>query len=236
MLVEPLEKYLKHNEARYYEIRRVIGEGIIAGGAARQIFLGEDFGSTDVDFYFSSRGLWDAWYRNLNRGYDRYHRSHKAAGFMVEDTKCQLIQTHFSSNPQEIFDSFDLTCCMFAIKDHELYYTEEAAEHASKKMMVFKHYDNSRDPYKRVGKYLKKGFIPSCLHSEKILQEFLQYIEEEYKVYDPQLKVQPYNRNAPINLFDTFADENYRSLRPDELEDQMENIFHNFFGYSSEDY
>ncbi len=237
MLVEPLEKYLKKNTEKYNQVRSVISEGIIAGGAARQIFVGEEFGSTDIDFYFPNWGIEDAWNNNLYiQGYRQYHNSQKAIGYdNIFGTKCQLVKK-YSEDPQEIVNSFDLTCCMFAIKADQIYYTEEAAEHSLKKIMVFSKYEKANDPYRRVGKYLKKGFVPSCHHSQDILQEFLKYIEEEYQIYDPLIQVHPIGRYDPIPIDNPFGLQNYRTLRPEELEERVEEVFVAFFGYNTEDY
>ncbi len=215
MLVEPLEKYLKSNTEKYNQTRRVISEGIIAGGAARQIFLEEQFGSTDIDFYFSNWGIWDAWQNNLTRnGYSEYHSSRKARGFEnIFGTKCQLIKTIYSDNPQEIFNTFDFTCCMFAIKEDHLYFTTEAAEHATNKMLVVA--DSSNYSYGRIGKYIRKGFFPSCPLSSGIFDEFVKYVHEcktENFLFGP--------------TWDTIP----------ELEEKIESIFVGFFGPSSGDY
>lgn len=226
MIIEPLEKYLKHNTELYENVRRIVSEGIIAGGAARQIFLGEQFGSTDVDFYFPTFGIFDAWSSNLCRqGYRVYSSTSKAQGYEIvslNDIKLQLIATVFSDNSQEIFDTYDFTCCMFAIKDTQIYYTEEAAEHARKKQLVLQNKDNSRDLYNRVGKYLKKGYFPSCDTTFNVFADFIKYIDE-YKIWDDKVS----SRN-----FDDY----YRKILPEELEEYMPNIFINFFGHLSGDY
>ena len=234
MLVEPVDKYLKDNREIYTQIRWNIPEGIIAGGAARQIFLNEAFGSTDVDIYFPDFSAHGAWYTNhYRRGFEKYSNTNNASGYLIDDIKCQLVKAIYTDDPRRIFDSFDLTCCMFAIKDDQIYYTEEAAEHATKKLMVFAKESNAKNIYKRVEKYLRKGFVPSCPISMKIFLEFIQYVEEEYMIY------------APINpcrdIFlrdDPFAinSEDYRKPTAVELEERIEDIFLAFFGPVIEDY
>ncbi len=221
MLVEPLEKYLKDNRNIYETVRRYLPEGIIAGGAARQIFLGEKFGSTDVDFYFPTWGIWNDWASNFyGQGYKRYSRTRNAEGYLIflEQIKLQLISITYSDTPQEIFDTFDFTCCMFAIKDDKLYFTEEAVEHATKKMLVVYKESNANDLYRRIGKYLRKGYFPSCPISNAALEDFLKYIDECKITKDNEFPFWPTWKDIP------------------ELENKMEEMFSSFFGPSTEDY
>lgn len=229
MIIEPVDKYLTNENLRLFtHITTLLPEAIIAGGAARQIFLGEKLGSTDIDLYFPNSISYEgAALYFLNNRFKRYHRSDNAEGFYIEyegQNKAQLIRKTFTANPQEIFDSFDLTCCMFAIKNDEIYYTEQAAEHAQKKLMVFVNPDKSTNRYRRMGKYLKKGYAPSCPISQDILGEFLQYLEE-YEVPDP-------TKENPRSLFITH----YKRATLRDIQDNIEYLFGCFFGYSLEDY
>lgn len=93
IIVEELYKYLKDtNVAIYNRIREVIPEGIIAGGAARQIFLNEPFGSTDIDFYMPTILDRRDVSNRLIQNYECYAETRNAVGYLIDGIKCQLIK------------------------------------------------------------------------------------------------------------------------------------------------
>lgn len=177
MNVEPLEKYLKGDNIEIYNkiISLFPKDGwLIAGGAARQIFLNERLGSTDIDFYFSSIDSYDAQYHRLYRQIGVPHRSGNAATFYLDNTQVQLVAKIYSDTPKEIFDTYDMTCCMFAITNNLIYFTDEAREHALGKWIVLS--TPIKENYiRRIGKYLRKGYCPLCMVSQGVLLDFLAY-------------------------------------------------------------
>lgn len=180
MIVKPIEDFLTdENRETYYTIAETFKGAIIAGGSARQIFLGEKFGSTDIDIYFPSYEVLRQ--NNIYRTVFAKVTS-KSLTFNVNNLTIQIIKGKFLI-PEAIFNTYDFTCCCFAIKDNLLYYTKEAEEHALKKRMVFTDQDisNHNHPYQRVRKYLDKGYVPSCDLSLQLFENFLLWWIENQK-------------------------------------------------------
>lgn len=213
MIVEPVSNYLKTNEVLYREIMALVPGTMIAGGAARQIFLHEEFGSTDIDIYcpdMATRAL-------LIRRLQAFRRkvSSKAHTFHVDTSvkkiELQIIKSIYTL-PQNIFMDFDLTCCCFAIKDDRIYYTKEAKEHSINKRMFFQHQEPGQHlyPYLRFRKYLEKGFIPTCDLSLDIFKDFLLWYVENEKCResdngDDFLFYAKFEKDTPISeIYDAF--------------------------------
>lgn len=221
------------NHYKLSQIQALIPNVIIAGGAARQIYLGEVFGSTDIDCYNANyreqATIWDNHFRFIP-GNPNANITRNAFNFLFYDNKIQLVKKIYTDNIEELFNSFDFACCMFAIKGDKLYYTEKAAEDAIHKWItvinppkILKGIDFAGASYEfceennlnsRVGKYLKKGYIPHCEYSLMVLEDCLKHCNG----YQP--------------LFLDFFDN-----RPEiKHEVSITELFDSFFGYYPEGY
>jgi hypothetical protein len=172
---EPLENYIKGNNARIYN--NIFGDigypFIIGGGSARQIFLNEDFGSTDIDIYMIIGNFDDIYAEFQKQGKVISSTSNAITFELNEGIKIQLIRKVYTLDPCQLFSTYDFSCCMFAIKDNYIYYTDLAKDHALNKWLYIVH--NKNINLARIGKYLLKGYTPLCLISQQIFVDFINY-------------------------------------------------------------
>src|SRR6266849_2526322 len=159
ILLQSLEIY--KGFSNYYKLQQIqhyFPGIIIGGGAARQVFLNEEFGSTDIDIYHSTP-MDQALNTHDLSPFPDYMLTANAYNFKYCGMKVQLIRKIYTTNIEELFNSYDFACCMFAIKDNYIYYTEQAVEDATHKWLNVINLDKDT-LHQRVGKYLKKGYIP----------------------------------------------------------------------------
>jgi hypothetical protein len=172
---EPLEHYLKGNNARIYN--NIFGDigypFIIGGGSARQIFLNEDFGSTDIDIY-TRINFGNIYAEFQKQGKVISNTANSITFELNERIKVQLIRKIYTLDPCYLFSTYDLSCCMFAIKDNYIYYTDLAKDHSLNKWLYIVHSDGN-NLASRVGKYLLKGYTPLCPISQQIFVDFIDY-------------------------------------------------------------
>lgn len=181
MKIESLLNYLKgDNLALFRAVRERLPYGYIAGGAARQIFFNEKLGSTDIDIYCSN----DDEFFNLASSlitYVRVQTSHTLK-FEMFNTTIQIVKS-IHAPITEIFDTFDLSCCMFACDDQYMYFTDQAVEDATNKNIRFvNNQDDLDNKVARMGKYLKKGYKPADQFSEETFKEFILWLMDDIKI------------------------------------------------------
>jgi hypothetical protein len=181
MIVETVDNFLtEKNRPLYERITNLFPEAIIAGGSARQIYLNEEFGSTDIDLYHTN-------YANIGRAYvagvvyKLVSHTIWARTYLIDGIKVQLMGTPYR-DIQSLFDTFDFSCCMFAISPDELMYTYPFAitDAKGKWLQIVNKQLNSEKQAKRIGKYLKKGYLPKCGDTMNVYSEFLKFAEECY--------------------------------------------------------
>ena len=218
MFTEPLDKYLKGDNIEIYaSLKRIISYPfLIGGGAARQIFLNERLGSTDIDIYTDGYYYGKIYYWIKKNTI--IASTSNSYTFNIDGLKIQLIKKIQTLNPLSLFNTYDFTCCMFAVGSNGyIYYTDLAKEHALGKWLYIA--NNENYTYSRIGKYLKKGYAPLCPISQSIFVEFVEYCNQ-YRV-----------PNDKYAVFDTG-----RPITKEELSDKLDELFINFFGKCSEDY
>ena len=173
IIEEPISNYLTdRNKELYTYFANIAKEynAIIAGGSARQIFLDEKFGSTDIDLYFSSMKYFLSFrsiYRNVIEKSSSY-----ATTYIINNIKVQIIKiTPGNKNIYRIFDTYDFYCCRFAIYNDTIFYTHRAKKDALNKVFSSTHNENYPDneldlwtfeapkDY-RLLKYYLKGYEP----------------------------------------------------------------------------
>lgn len=169
-----------------------IYKGIIAGGAARQIFLTqkeivrekENFGNTGIDIFFTS-----LFYRNkfssaigkfAKRSYDNAGSGKHAETFIYNGIKIQVINNTYK-DISAIFEDFDFTCCQFAIMGNSIFYTELAEEDAINKILRYNNLPIRAIKDKRIIKYvLMKGYTPIDKLQDIFDRIFKQALNNEY--------------------------------------------------------
>jgi hypothetical protein len=189
---ELLVNYFEVRHETYQTIRAALKmtSGIIAGGSAREAFLNEGFGSNDIDIYFPQEHLGKVFFELLHKQsktvhhpYD-YVKYYKATNFFLKDgTKIQCILGQYL-HIEDIFNSFDFTCCQFAIKDDMIYYTSEAIEDTMNKKLVSTGNEKIKD-YRLIKYVLLKGFNPTDILFEqlnKAIKNFLPNYTDEHSI------------------------------------------------------
>lgn len=150
---------------------------IIAGGAITSLFTNKEV--NDIDVYLpSQRAVVDVIASAMNEEeFTSYgtigigkmffsNMSNKSVLFVdsVTRTKIQLITFKYFNTPEEIFETFDFTCCMgaFVMETEEFVFHPDFFKHCSQRYLKFN--PNTSFPLVsalRVNKYKDKGFYIS---------------------------------------------------------------------------
>lgn len=165
----------------------------IAGGAARQIFFDEDFGSTDIDIFALSSENRRAIRNNLSLLAEDIKHSAYATTFHISFNnrliKLQLVGEDWQRKTiKEIFELFDLHCCMFAINGNTIYYTEKAETDAINKIMNLYMLDGDKSKAHMLKYWLYKGYtFGSDIERDIVYTQFtynLKHLIHSRKYYD----------------------------------------------------
>jgi hypothetical protein len=100
-------------------LEKVIGARIIAGGAARQLYYGKGFGSTDIDCFDDPNPL---------SGFVCYGVSAWAYTYKFYNIGTVQIIRKYLLGLEAIFETFDYNCCCFAYLNGRICFTPEAIE------------------------------------------------------------------------------------------------------------
>lgn len=167
-LYKPLEHFLQSN---FYGAKQCF----IAGGAARHLF-DSSFKFPDIDLYVMGSKI------------DRHQVAHELRNYVANQIRSNVSITYKRDVPtiildnddsaeiqviafkevnsiEELFDSYDFTCCQFALFGNTLMYTPEAQEDTLNRELVwtkeakFNEFGyNIETRFWRIQKYLQKGF------------------------------------------------------------------------------
>ena len=157
---------------------------IIAGGAITSVFTNTEI--NDYDIYFRSKEDFTKIFQEIYEEYGDYTREYglgfdeaiaavvtsKALLLFKGDTKIQFIVNDFYQTPEQIFEHFDFTCCMGALKmqDETFVLHEDFLKHNAQKYLSF----NPATLYPlvsalRVQKYKDKGYNISKAQMLRVL-------------------------------------------------------------------
>lgn len=166
-----LEPTLKNIVGIVYKDSTIDNGPWIAGGMPRQILLGEsDF--SDIDVWFNNKYQQEKIYQDLDNAFGRVmyevFSSENACTYQIGDYKVQLIKRSFYKNINDVFDSFDFTCCQIAI-DHELVPYGPGISDAKHYQLKLNKFDGKAF-LARYAKYVGYGY-------EMNPQEFIKIIE-----------------------------------------------------------
>jgi hypothetical protein len=148
----------------------------IAGGAARQLVLGEtEF--NDIDIWFSCQRQLDLIRARLSEVYGSRvwmeHSSDNAETFDVGGFKVQLIKKKFFNSIDEVFDGFDFTCCQLAMDRNLQIYGPGKQDAVDRRLRV--HRLNKDSFLARYAKYVGYGYsMPN--------EEFLDWINKTHDI------------------------------------------------------
>lgn len=158
-------------------------DAYVAGGAVTSVYTNQPI--ADVDVYFKSEeafklGVQDA----IENGLYLVDVSKRALTFVNGDSVVQLCRTGFYPTTQDIFDSFDFTCCMGALDldTNEFTFHDDFFKHNAQRFLKF----NPKTKYPiasmlRVIKYQQKGYT---IGKGELLKIILACHEVELKSWD----------------------------------------------------
>lgn len=136
-------------------------EAFLAGGAITSLFTNRDI--NDFDIYFKSKQACKDFLLDNQSTYIKA-QTNLALLTSYHGTDIQFIYFKFFDDPQEIFDSFDFTCCMgcFNFKDEKFYFHDDFFKDNCSKELIF----NKNTSYPiisalRVNKYIERGYTIS---------------------------------------------------------------------------
>jgi hypothetical protein len=130
----------------------------ICGGAARQLYLNKDFGSTDIDIFCKNKGDFVKLTKLLASNKIVDDASTYAISYLYKGLKLQIVKNNYNMSLCDVFQDFDFTVCCFAFDRNYIYYSESAIRDLDTKIIRLNTY------YFRVYslfKYMNKGFILS---------------------------------------------------------------------------
>jgi len=159
----------------------------IAGGAARDIFLEQDF-TADIDVFFKHSEAAGDWIDHLrNKGYPEKSSTY-ARTFTVPykntQIELQIVELGYWDNLEQLFDDFDWTVCQFSYDSDGLYFRIRAVQDLMKNELHWCKIKSGYGGVMRMIKYVNKGYTLS----EETVKEFLRamvdcppLIEKEWK-------------------------------------------------------
>jgi len=158
-----------HNNPSYDQERELLRKELgtfsgafLAGGALTSVFTGEKV--NDYDLYFRSH---KDFARAVQEAYEEYNHwcvslTRRAITFKSHDTVYQFMFFRFFETPEEIFKSFDFTCCMAALDAEEggdFHLHPRFLVDASQRKLVFNHEtDFPIASAVRIMKYQERGY------------------------------------------------------------------------------
>lgn len=152
----------------------------IAGGAVRQWFTGRE-GISDIDIFFQNESALKSFIaQSLPSNTAPVHQTVNADTYLKGEQVIQCIKLKYFVDIQELFDSFDFTCCQFAFCDGKIYSTVEAVVSTLRGHLGIHKIQKGfeLDSLRRAFKYQKKGFKP-CLGTMRSLAESFRDIQPE---------------------------------------------------------
>lgn len=150
----------------------------IAGGCGRQVAVGEHK-FNDIDVWFRNSFQFEQTKARLNDafGYEMYetYNSENATTYQVGDYKVQLIRRAYYNTVDDVFKSFDFTCCQVGL-DKNLQPYGPGLEDARSSRLVLNNYD-SKAFLARYAKYVGYGYVMDP-------EEFIKIIDREDLNYE----------------------------------------------------
>lgn len=137
----------------------------IAGGAARLLWHREEIGDHDIDIFFANEDQWNKYIKTLEGlTSDNAFVTKNASTFNIKveelTFKIQLIKKNWYKDYEDIFNSFDFTCCQFVTDGKNIIATEDAVNDCKKKIMRFNANTTREFDSRRAIKYSLYGFTP----------------------------------------------------------------------------
>lgn len=143
-------------------------KGYIAGGAFKQILLGEK--ERDLDIFFRSKeDMEEAVDYYVKSDYSLVYENDNCISFLDEanDVRIELVRTFFGT-PEEVISSFDFTIAQFAFAtsynglgdlEFRIYHHEDFFEHLLlKRLVIGQNLPHPINTFERVLKYEGYGF------------------------------------------------------------------------------
>lgn len=133
---------------------------MIAGGALTSVFTNQPI--NDIDLYFKTRQAFEEAVRNLyDDGFWCVDMSDRAITFVEGPAIVQLMHFDFFPTAQDVFNTFDFTCCMAALdRDGDAFvFDDRFFQHCSQRFLSF--HPGTRYPFAsllRVLKYQGRGY------------------------------------------------------------------------------
>ena len=162
------------NEAPSYFNSMILGElsGIecwVAGGCIRDYFTG--VAPVDYDIYFPNEEEFKKAKKYLlENGAEVVWESGNGMKFNYNGLVLDLVKI-YSEDPAQTIERFDFTCCMFAIKDNQLFYGESSFDDLNNRKLIINRITNPLSSLKRSYKYQRKGFNISAEEAKKLYEE-----------------------------------------------------------------
>lgn len=145
----------------------------IAGGCGRQVVVNDRM-FNDIDVWFRTVYQLEQTKLRLDNafGYEMYetYNSGNAATYQIGDYKVQLIRRAYYNTVEDVFNSFDFTCCQVALDENLKPYGPGITD-AVEKRLVLNHYD-PKAFLARYAKYVGYGYV---MDPEK----FIEIIDRE---------------------------------------------------------
>ncbi len=137
----------------------------LGGGALRGCFTTSSEDIVDYDIFFQSLdGVNVAQDFLLNRGYEKIFECPLGllSTYKKNSVKIQFIKEFTYASPQAAIETFDIDACCICMDKTHVYTTYSAIRAIRKKEITFNRIDYPVATFKRVLKYLKKGYsIPN---------------------------------------------------------------------------
>lgn len=153
---------LNFEEREILDVAQSIEGCWLAGGAVLAIYCGNLDNIKDWDLFFENEQVLLEVKKELeNIGFNETEKSEFSISFVKNNTMAQLINKFYYEEPINIFSSFDISVCCFAIEDDILVYTKQAKKDVETRTMNFVYTENPSYCIKRIARYAIKGFLPS---------------------------------------------------------------------------
>ncbi len=150
----------------------------IAGGCGRQVVVNDKM-FNDIDVWFRTVFQLEQTRDRLSDafGYEMYetYNSENATTYQIGDYKVQLIRRAYYPTVDDVFKSFDFTCCQVALDENLKAYGPGVSD-ALERKLVLNHYD-PKAFLARYAKYVGYGYVMDP-------EQFIKIIEREDVNYE----------------------------------------------------
>lgn len=112
----------------------------------------------DFDFFFKNQESYDKWYHVLASTSEDYIDMEHSVMFKIDGYEINLIKAFLYEDVEQLLNSFDISVSRIAFDGHKVYMHNTVVGHINDLIMQVLYISNPLSTYKRVMKYVGKGF------------------------------------------------------------------------------